>query len=189
MADDIETLIAQYHCRGVTRRQFIQRALATTGSLAAAMTMLDSLDPATGYANQVDPNDPALISSDIKYSATDGASIGAYVTRPKGDGRRPAVLVIHGWRGQDDHIRDVSRRLAKAGYVALAPDLLSRLGGTRAFSSGEAATEGLYKLGDDIFTKDISGAVNYLKSQSFVRADRIGVTGFCWGGGRALLFT
>jgi carboxymethylenebutenolidase len=83
----------------------------------------------------------------------------------------------------------VARRFAKAGYVALAPDLLSRSGGTGAFSSGEAATEGLYKLGDEMFTKDLTGAVNFLNAQNFVRANKIGVTGFCWGGGKALMFT
>jgi carboxymethylenebutenolidase len=83
----------------------------------------------------------------------------------------------------------VGRRLAKAGYVALVPDLLSRSGGTGAFSSGEAATKELYRLGDEMFTKDLSGAVNYLNGQNFVRANKIGVTGFCWGGGRALMFT
>jgi carboxymethylenebutenolidase len=119
----------------------------------------------------------------------DGVGLSGYLTRPKGDDKRPAVIVIHGWTGIDDHIRDVGRRLAKAGYVALVPDLLSRSGGTGAFSSGEAATKELYRLGDEMFTKDLSGAVNYLNGQNFVRANKIGVIGFCWGGGKALLFT
>jgi carboxymethylenebutenolidase len=99
------------------------------------------------------------------------------------------VIVIHEWRGQNDHIRDVARRFAKAGYVALAPDLLSRSGGTGAFSTGEAATKELYRLGDEMFTKDLTGAVNYLNGRNFVRANQIGVVGFCWGGGKALMFT
>jgi carboxymethylenebutenolidase len=119
----------------------------------------------------------------------DGVALSGYLTRPKGDDKRPAVIVIHGWTGIDDHIRDVGRRLAKAGYVALVPDLLSRSGGTGAFSSGEAATKELYRLGDEMFTKDLTGAVNHLKGQNLVRANKIGVTGFCWGGGRALMFT
>ncbi len=189
MAENIEKLAQEYRDSRITRREFIHRAVILTGSLAVATTLVDSLVPTTGYAAQVDPNDPGLTSSEVKFAAPDGATIGGYLSRPKGDGRHPAVVVIHEWRGQNDHILDVARRLAKAGYVALAPDLLSRLGGTGSFSSGEAATEGLGKLGDDIFTKDLTGAVNYLKGQNFVRADKIGVTGFCWGGGRALQFT
>ena len=173
----------------ISRREFIQKSALLTGSLAATSTLVDFLGSSPAHAAQVDPNDPALISSDVKFTAADGATVGGYLSRPKGDGRNPAVIVIHEWRGQNDHIRDVARKLAKAGYVALAPDLLSRLGGTESFSSGEAATKGLYKLGDDAFTKDLAGAVKYLNGQNFVRANRVGVTGFCWGGGKALMFT
>lgn len=189
MAGNVEKLAQEYRDGKITRREFIQKAAVLTGSLAAATSLIDSLLSPSAYAAQIDPNDPALTSSDFKFTANDGAAISGYLSRPKGDGRHPAVVVIHEWRGQNDHILDVARRLAKAGYVALAPDLLSRLGGTGSFPSGEAATEGLGKLGDDIFTKDLTGAVNYLKGQNFVRADKIGVTGFCWGGGRALRFT
>ena len=173
----------------ISRREFIQKSAWLTGSAVTASALGEFLGSATAHAAQVDPNDPALISSEVKFTAADGATVGGYLSRPKGDGRNPAVIVIHEWRGQNDHIRDVARKLAKAGYVALAPDLLSRLGGTESFSSGEAATKGLYKLGDDTFTKDLAGAVKYLNGQNFVRANRVGVTGFCWGGGKALMFT
>ena len=172
----------------ITRRQFIQKSALLTGSLVAGQSLGDSLAPALSNAAQVEPNDAALISSDVKHAAADGATVSGYLSRPKGDGNYPAVIVIHEWRGINDHSRDVARRLAKAGYVALAPDLLSRLGGTAAFSRPDAATEGLHKLGDEIFTKDLNGAVSYLKSQKFVRANKIGITGFCWGGGKALMF-
>jgi carboxymethylenebutenolidase len=189
VAENVERLIEEYGKSKITRREFIHRAVVLTGSLVAATTLVDAITPTTSHANLVDPNDASLISGEVKYNAADGANISGYLTRPKADGKYPAVIVIHEWRGQNDHIRDVSRRLAKAGYVALAPDLLSRLGGTESFSSGQAATDGLYKLGDDNFTKDLTGAVNYLNSRNFVRANKIGVTGFCWGGARALLFT
>jgi carboxymethylenebutenolidase len=74
------------------------------------------------------------------------------------------------------------------GYVAIAPDLLSRQGGTASFPSASAATEGIRKLDDETSTKDFDGAVNYLKGQTFVQANKIGLTGFCWGGGNVLLF-
>jgi len=173
----------------IDRREFVQMSVLLAGSLAVASGLRDLLGTPLANAALVDPNDSALNSSETKFSAPDGASITGYLSRPKGDGKHPGVVVIHEWRGQNDHIRDVCRRLARAGYVAIAPDLLSRLGGTESFSSPEAATKGLHKLGDAAFTKDLTGAVNYLKGQNYVRADRIGVIGFCWGGALALLFT
>jgi carboxymethylenebutenolidase len=160
-----------------------------TGSLGAATSFVDLLISPIAHSAQVDPNDPALISGDVKFNSTDGASIIAYVTRPKGDGRRPAVLVVHDNGALDAHNRDVGRRLAKAGYVAIVPDLLSRQGGTASFSNREETAKAISKVEDDTITKDLTGAIGYVKGQSFVQADRIGVVGFCWGGARALLFT
>jgi len=173
----------------VTRREFFQKSMLVAGGLAAGKLLVDPLVPETLHAAQVDPNDPGLTSSEIKYSSTDGTALGGYLTRPKGDVARAAVVVIHGWDGINDHVRDVARRLAKAGYVALAPDLLSRQGGTSSFSSSEAAIAAGRKLDDEMITKDLTGGINYLKGQSFVGANKIGVIGFCWGGGKALLFT
>ena len=182
--------LAEAHASGaINRREFIRLAAVIAGSIAGATALVDSIAPTTSYAAQVDPNDSALTSSEIKYASTDGTSIGAYLTRPKGDGTRPAVVVLHGWDGINDHIRDVARRLAKAGYVALAPDLLSRQGGTNSFPNSEAAIEAGRKLDDEMITNDLAGGVNFLKGQNFVRASKIGVIGFCWGGGKALMFT
>ncbi len=174
---------------GISRREFIQKGAALTGGLAAAVNLADTLAPRETYANQVDPKDPTLNSGEIKFGSIDGTSIAGYMTRPKVDGRHPAVIVIHENRGLNDHIRDVARRLAKAGFVALAPDLLSRLGGTASFASSDAANEGIRKLSEDYVTQDLTGAINYLKDQSYVRPNKIGVTGFCWGGARTLLIT
>jgi len=173
----------------ITRREFLQQSALATGSLAAAKSLVDIWTPVTSHAAQIDPNDPGLTSSEIKYASTDGTAISAYVTRPKGSEAHPAVLVIHEWDGIKEQIRDVARMLAKAGYVALAPDLLSRYGGTSSFSTQEAAIAAGRKLDDEMITKDLTGGVNYLKGQSFVRPNRVGVIGFCWGGGKALLFT
>ena len=187
MPAEIKELLEEYCYGKISRREFIHRAIVFTGSLAAAMTLVDALVPATSHANQVDPNDTALISSDIKYSSTDGAVIGAYLTRPKGEGRLPAIVVLHENRGLVDHIRDVARRLAKVGYVALAPDLLSRQGGTGSFGSPVEAIEGIRKVDEEVVTKDLTGGINYLKGQNYVRANKIGVVGFCWSGGQATL--
>jgi carboxymethylenebutenolidase len=173
----------------VTRREFLQHGVLATSGLAAGKLFVDAFTPMVSHAAQVEPNDPGLTSSEIKYASTDGTAISAYITRPKGNEAHPAVLVIHEWDGIKEQIRDVARKLAKAGYVALAPDLLSRYGGTSSFSTEEAAIAAGRKLDDEMITKDLTGGVTYLKGQSFVRANRIGVIGFCWGGGKALLFT
>jgi carboxymethylenebutenolidase len=189
MPEDLDYLLESYRAGIITRREFMRRAILWTGSVAVASSLLDSLNPVDVYANQVDANDPALISTDVKYPASDGASIGAYVTRPKGDGRRPAVIVVSDNGALDDHNRDIGRRLAKAGYVAIVPDVVSREGGTSSFPNREAVGQAIAKLTDDNLMKDLMGAQNYIKGQSFVQPSKIGVVGFCWGGGKTFLFT
>lgn len=186
--DKKETLLKRDSVK-ISRREFLQKSALMAGSAVAANALGDLLVSAPAYAAQVDANDPALISADVKYPSVDGVGLSGYLTRPKGDDKRPAVLVVHGWNGIDEHIRDVARRLTKAGYAALVPDLLSRQGGTSAFSSSEAAIAAGRKLDDETITKDLAGAASFLKGQNFIRADRVGVTGFCWGGGKALMFT
>jgi len=173
----------------ISRREFLHKSALVAGSAVAANALGDFLASASANAAQVEPSDPALTSGEVKFNATDGTSIGGYLSRPKGDAARPAVVVIHPWDGLSDHIRDVARRLAIAGYVALAPDLLSRQGGTSSFASSEAAIAAGRKLDNADITKDLTGGINYLKRQSFVGASKIGVIGFCWGGGKALMFT
>jgi carboxymethylenebutenolidase len=189
MPEDLERLLESYRAGTITRREFIRRAVLWTGSVAITSSLLDSLTPAAVNANQVDPNDPALTSADVQYPAADGASINAYVTRPKADGRRPAVIVVGDNWALDDHNRDIGRRLAKAGYVAIVPDVVSREGGTKSFPNREAVAQAVGKLTDDNVMKDLMGAENYIKSQSYVQPNKIGVVGFCWGGGKAFLFT
>jgi carboxymethylenebutenolidase len=171
----------------INRRQFIQKSAIMTGSFAGGTALLSSLGPMAIYAAQVNPDDPELASSEVKFNSTDGTSISGYLTRPKGEVSNPAIVVIHENRGLNDHIRDVARRLAKAGFVALAPDLLSRQGGASSFANSEAAIEALRKITEDHVVQDLTGAINHLKDQRYVRANKIGVTGFCWGGGNALL--
>jgi len=166
MAETIEKLRQEYRDGIISRREFIQRAVVLTGSLAAATSLIDLLLSSPAPAAQVNPNDPALTSLDVKFAAPDGVPISGYLSRPKGEDRRPAVVVIHEWSGINDHVRDVARRLATAGYVALAPDLLSRQGGTGSFPSPEAATETLLKVDEQVITTDLTAAVNYLKGQN-----------------------
>src|SRR6266542_6811998 len=148
MSEDLKYLVESYRAGTITRRELMHRAILWTGSVAVASSLLDTRSPTLGHADQVDPNDPTLISADVKYPATDGASIGAYVTRPKGDGRRPAVIVVGDNWALDDHNRDIGRRLAKAGYVAIVPDVLSRVGGTSSFAGREEVAKAVNQLSD-----------------------------------------
>jgi carboxymethylenebutenolidase len=184
LARPMDELIKDYGDGVISRREFIRRGAMLTGSLTAAASLADSLNPRLNYAAQVDPKDPALTSSEIKFNSTDGTPIIGYSTQPKAVGKFPAIVVIHENDGLNDHIRDVARRFAKAGYVALAPDLLSRQGGTQALPNPE---EGIRKLSEENIVQDLTGAINYLRAQNFVRPNRVGVVGFCWGGGNAFL--
>lgn len=182
MAEEIKKLVEEYRDGKISRREFIQRAVVLTGSLAAASSLIDSLLAPRAYAAQVDPKDPALASNEVEYSGKAGKVFG-YLSRPKASGKYPALIVIHENRGLNDHIRDMARRFAKEGYVALAPDFLSRQGGTaKANPSGE----GLAKIRDmapaQAVSEDADAGFAYLRGLSEVRGDRLGVTGFCWGG-------
>lgn len=187
MTADSRTLVHELSDDTISRRDFFHKTALLTGALGVAAALPEPLGSHTAYAAQVDPADSALISSDIKFTSKDGGTVSGYLTRPKDEASHPAIVVIHENRGLTDHIRDVARRLAKEGYVALAPDLLSRQGGTGSLPNSDAAVAGIGKLNEENVTSDLTGAIDYLKSQRFVRANKIGVTGFCWGGGNTLL--
>jgi carboxymethylenebutenolidase len=108
----------------------------------------------------------------------------AFLARPSGDARTPVVLVIQEAFGLNAHIKDVARRVAAEGYVALAPDLFHRGGKGRVAGYDELprALQLMGELTDDGITADVGGAIAWLEKQPFVRADRIGITGFCMGG-------
>jgi len=115
---------------------------------------------------------------------TAAGAVPACLARPTGAGPAPAVLVIMEAFGLNAHIKDVARRLAAEGYVALAPDLYWRGGKGRTvrYDQLPEAIALMQSLKDDEVVTDIGGAVAYLERQPFVRGDRIGITGFCMGG-------
>src|SRR5438067_4441331 len=115
---------------------------------------------------------------------TAGGKVPALLARPKDGTRAPGVLVIQEAFGLNDHIRDVARRIAGEGYVALAPDLYWRggKGRTVGYDQLPEAIALMQSLEDDGVVTDVGGAIAYLERQPFVRADRIGITGFCMGG-------
>jgi carboxymethylenebutenolidase len=113
----------------------------------------------------------------------DGGTANGYLVEPEGDGPFPAVIVIQEWWGLNDHIKDIAGRFAKEGYAALAPDLYDGV----VTKDAEQAGKLMQALDQDKALKSLDGAVDYLVGQANIRADRIGVTGFCMGGTFALL--
>ncbi|RPI91345.1 MAG: dienelactone hydrolase family protein [Chloroflexi bacterium] len=135
----------------------------------------------TAAYGTVMPDDPAIIASEVQIPAADTNLIG-YLARPSDETPAPVILVCHENRGLTPHIQDVTRRVAKAGYVGLAVDLLSREGGSA--SVGESNVPGvLGNIDPDQFVEDFKSGWRYLQDQPFADTDRVGMTGFCFGGG------
>ena len=113
---------------------------------------------------------------------SNGTEISGYLARPETGAAGPAVLICHENRGLTPHIQDVARRFAKAGYAALALDLLSREGGTASLDT-DAVSGTLTRAGAQRHVADFVAAFNYLQSQDFVDPERIAMNGYCFGGG------
>lgn len=128
-------------------------------------------------------DDPTVKVSDITFQSD--TEMMAYLASPSGAGTFPGVIVIHENRGLTDHIKDVARRLAKAGFVALAPDLVSRNGGTAKTSRDQVAGI-LGQAKPDELVKDLNAGVNFLLQQGGVKQGKVGVVGFCFGGAYTL---
>ncbi len=137
--------------------------------------------PTAPVSGTVSPDDPAVEAGPVQFEG-EGATLTGYLARPKGDGSFPVILVCHENRGLTEHIKDVARRLTKAGYVALAVDLLSRQGGTEAVGSDQVPGA-LGNLPPEQFIRDFQSGWRYLQGQPFAQADRVGMVGFCFGGG------
>lgn len=123
-----------------------------------------------------------ITSTMVKVKAPDG-DMSAYLARPNTAGKYPAVLVIMEAFGLNEHIKDVTRRIAAEGYVALAPDIYYRQPNpVVGYDQLPDAIRLMSTLQDDKIAADVAAAVAYLRSESAVRPDRIGITGFCMGG-------
>jgi carboxymethylenebutenolidase len=129
----------------------------------------------------VPEGDPAVISSDVTFPSQ-GDEIMAYLVRPAAEGVYPAILVCHENRGLTPHIRDVARRFAKEGYVALALDLLSRDGGSATIDP-EQAPALLSEAPPERHVGDFQAGFDYLQTLEYVEGERVGMTGYCFGGG------
>ena len=123
----------------------------------------------------------AITGQDIQFSGVDATLLG-YLANPAGEGPFPVVLVCHENRGLTEHIKDVTRRLAQAGYIALAVDLLSRQGGTSSLDTGDVPGI-LGNISPEQFVSDFLSGWEYLKTLPDTQTDRTGMVGFCFGGG------
>lgn len=155
------------------RREFLKKTAAVAGGSLLLGTFSSDL-----FAEITKADDPRLFTEMIKYNGASGPMI-AYMARPIEKKRYPAIVVIHENRGLQPHIKDVARRFALEGFVALAPDALSPLGGTP--EKAEEIGPMFQKLDNETTKKDFSAAVAYLKSNPQITG-KVGCTGFCWGG-------
>jgi len=155
------------------RREFLKKTAAVAGA-----SLLLSTFPTDLFAEITKADDPRLLTEMIKYNGASGTMI-AYMARPKGKKKYPAIVVIHENRGLQPHIKDVARRFALEGFVVLAPDALSPQGGTP--EKAEEVGPMFQKLDNEMTKKDFSAAVAYLKT-SPQTTGKVGCTGFCWGG-------
>ena len=173
------TLLYNDYRHGKTsRRSFLKRLALLTGSTAAAMALLPALEENELKAATVTQTDPELITEFVKYPGVTG-DMRAFMARPKKGTKFASVIVIHENRGLVPHIQDVTRRMAKEGFLALAPDALSPVGGTPDDVSNVG--ELFKKLNGDETTKNFVAAVKYLKTHPNSNG-KVGCTGFCWGG-------
>jgi carboxymethylenebutenolidase len=190
---ELMELVRNYQIGGVSRRQFLLRATAVLGSTLAANSLLAAC---TAAPNEdplpvVDESQPAaevgsrsdgeLVSGIIRYPGLGNDELMAYWVYQEGDAPRPAIIVIQEWWGLNEHIKDVARRFAAEGYVALAPDLYHGVVTTEPDEARKQAME----LGMRDAVGEIQQAIDFLKEQAFVNG-RFGIVGFCMGGGLVL---
>ena len=165
----------------LTRRVFLKNLSILAGGTAAALALLPLLENNHAKAEMVPVNDPRLHTEHIQYPGETG-KIRASLARPTGKLKLPGVVVIHENRGLNPHIKDVARRVALKGYIAIAPDALSPLGGTP--NDPDEARTMIGKLDGPSTTKNYLAAVKYLKTHP-LSTGKVGCIGFCWGGGVA----
>ena len=179
MNQDIITLYDEYARGGMDRRAFLDRLAQVVGGAAAALALLPALEASSGQDPIVAPDDKRLVTGKAGYDAA-GTKMTGYLARQAGGRKRPAVIVISENRGLNAHIEDVARRFAVDGFLAFAPDPLSPLGGTPAdqaeavkMISGLNAAETVARL---------AAAVKFIAT-NVESTGKVGVVGFCWGGG------
>jgi carboxymethylenebutenolidase len=173
-------LYQEYKKGRLDRRKFLKCLAKLSGGAAAAVMWLPLLEHSYAQAQIVDEKDGRLHMEYVKYPGETGDVI-AYLSKPKDKDKLPAVIVIHENKGLQPHIEDVNRRVALEGFVALAPDALSPLGGTPKADVDQARSK-MRELDGEATKKNFVAAVEYLKTHP-LSTGKVGCMGFCWGGG------
>lgn len=179
MDQKIINLYDEYTHAPLTRSEFISRLVLLTGSVTAAMSVLPLIE--VNAANMKVTDDEDLFTERISYPGVPG-DMGAYVARPKGEKKYPAIVVIHENRGLNAHIEDVARRAAKEGFLAIAPNALSALGVTVA--NEDEARQKFQELKAENNLKNFMNVFDYLSTRKDYTGSA-GCVGFCWGGAMA----
>lgn len=172
-------LYDEYTHAPLDRRVFLERLAALTGSMGAALAIAPLLQAHSAAAAVIAADDKRLETQRVTFPGATGELRG-YLARPSGTEVLPAVLVIHENRGLNPHIEDVARRVALAGFSALALDFLSPAGGTPA--DEDQARELIGKLDAEQTLRNALAATEWLRSGKR-STGRVGAVGFCWGGG------
>ncbi|OSN08499.1 dienelactone hydrolase [Lonsdalea iberica] len=174
-----------YYAHGkITKRQFLEKAAKYAVGGLTAVALLGLMSPNYALAQQVEFTDPTIVPSYITYPSPNGhGSVRAYLVVPAGaKGKLPAVVVAHENRGLNPYIEDVARRVAKAGFIALAPDGLSSVGGYPG--NDDKGRELQQQVDPTKLMNDFFAAVEFLL-QDERTTGKVGITGFCYGGGVA----
>jgi carboxymethylenebutenolidase len=176
MKRNVNELYDEYRNGSVSRRDFMKKLALVTGGTAAAVVIL----PGCNGASARSTGNAALkvISEFITYPGVTG-DMRAWISIPEGKKKYPGVIVIHENRGLTPHIRDVNNRMAQEGFVALAPDALSPLGGTP--EDQDKARDMIGQLDNRQTISNLVAAVKYLETHPR-STGKVGCTGFCWGG-------
>lgn len=170
-------LFDRYTHGGLTRRDFLDRLTLLAGSAAAATAMLPVLENNYAQAEVVAENDPAITAETAEIAP----GVKGYLVRPAAAGTYPVVLVIHENRGLNPHIKDVTRRMAKEGFIAFGADYLTAMGGTPADADKARDMIGQLQPADTAaFTQKAVDALAKIEGGN----GKVGAIGFCWGGGQ-----
>lgn len=175
-------LYDEYCHTQMTRRAFINKASALVVASGSALAMAEALLPRYAEAQMISFTDERIKPQYIEYDSPGGTSgkMRGYLVQPVGEGPFPAVLVVHENRGLNPYIEDVARRVAVEGFLALAPDGLSPIGGYPGNDDdGKVMQKSLDK--DKLFT-DMLNSAKFLKIHE-LSTSKLGATGFCYGGG------
>jgi carboxymethylenebutenolidase len=180
--DQVFELYDEY-CHGrIDRREFFERAAQLTVVGVSAVAMAEALIPNYADAQEVLFTDERIKANWVDYPSPGGTSgeMRGYLVAPAGDGPFPAVLVMHENRGLNPYIKDVARRFAVAGFLALAPDGLSPIGGYPGNDDDGRAMQRTLDQAD--LRQDMVNSARYVKAHELSNG-KLGATGFCWGGG------